>query len=77
MLLSTTRGYALLTFAFFAYVLLWAVANYGLVGGGIMRAALIQTIETLVLWLVLFIMGYRVPLDSPRLARAFWLAFAL
>ncbi|MGY6563344.1 MAG: hypothetical protein ACXIU5_01275 [Halomonadaceae bacterium] len=76
-LLSATRGYALLTFAFFAYVLLWALVNFGLVGGGIMRVALIQTIETLVLWLVLFIMGYRVPLESPRLARAFWLAFAL
>ncbi|MCE8031651.1 MAG: hypothetical protein LPK20_02035 [Halomonas sp.] len=76
-LLSTTRGYALLAFALFAYVLLWAVANYVLLGGGVMRAALIQTIETLVLWLVLFVMGYRVPLASPRLIRAFWIAFVL
>ncbi|MBA2777337.1 hypothetical protein [Billgrantia kenyensis] len=76
-LLGSTRGYALVTFAFFAYVLLWSVANFGLTGGGIMRAALVQSVETLVLWLVLFVMGYRLPLDSPRLARAFWLAFAL
>ncbi|MCC5881198.1 MAG: hypothetical protein JJU25_00980 [Halomonas sp.] len=77
LLLSASRGYALLTFAFFAYVLLWAVVNYGLVGGGVMRAAMIQTVETLVLWLVLFVMGYRLPMDSPRLSRAFWVAFGL
>ncbi|MGR2736919.1 hypothetical protein ACUY1T_00545 [Billgrantia sp. Q4P2] len=76
-LLASTRGYALVTLVFFAYVLLWAAANYGLVGGGVMRAALIQTIETLVLWMVLFVMGYRVPLTSPRLVRAFWIAFVL
>lgn len=76
-LFATTRGYAAITLAFFAYVLLWATAHYGLVGGDLMRAALVQTIETLVLWLVLFVMGFRVPLASPRLARAFWVAFAL
>lgn len=76
-LVATTRGYAVITLAFFVYVLLWATAHYGLIGGSLMRAALTQTIETLVLWLVLFVMGYRVPLASPRLARAFWIAFAL
>ncbi|WP_111411796.1 hypothetical protein [Billgrantia lactosivorans] len=76
-LLTTTRGYALATLCFFVYVLLWATLNYALSGGSVMRAALTQTVETLVLWLVLFVLGYRVPLDSPRLARAFWIAFAL
>ncbi|QOR38942.1 hypothetical protein HNO52_10760 [Billgrantia diversa] len=76
-LLATTRGYALVTLSFFTYVLLWSVGNYGLIGGSVMRAALTQTIETLVLWLVLFVLGYRVPLDSPRLTRAFWIAFVL
>ncbi|WP_104204266.1 hypothetical protein [Billgrantia saliphila] len=73
----STRGFALTALVFFVYVLAWGLANYGLQGGGVMRAALIQTVETLVLWLVLFMMGYRLPLDSPRLARAFWIAFAL
>ncbi|MGR4068157.1 hypothetical protein [Billgrantia sp. C5P2] len=77
LLLTSTRGYALVTLFFFVYVLLWSVANYGLIGGSVMQAALTQTVETLVLWLVLFMLGYRVPLASPRLARAFWIAFVL
>ncbi len=76
-MLVSTRGFALMALAFFAYVLAWGLVNYGLQGGRVMQAALIQTIETLVLWLVLFMMGYRLPLDSPRLARAFWIAFVL
>ncbi|QTP58977.1 hypothetical protein HNO53_09835 [Billgrantia antri] len=74
---SATRGYALVTLSFFVYVLLWSAVNYGLTGGSVMQAALVQTVETLVLWLVLFLLGYRVPLDSPRLTRAFWIAFVL
>ncbi|MDI5933021.1 hypothetical protein [Halomonas kalidii] len=72
---SATRGFALLVMAFFAYVLCWSVASYGLQGGGQLRAAMIQSLETMVLWLVLFVMGYRVPLDSPALAKAFRIAF--
>ncbi|MCE8015061.1 hypothetical protein HOP62_03105 [Halomonas sp. MCCC 1A17488] len=77
LLLTASRGYALVTLCFFVYVLLWSAVNYGLIGGSVMQAALIQTVETLVLWLVLFVLGYRIPLDSPRLARAFWIAFVL
>ncbi|MFY0990302.1 hypothetical protein [Halomonas sp. C05BenzN] len=72
---SCTRGFALLVAAFLAYVLCWSLASYGLQGGGALRAAMIQSLETMVLWLVLFVMGYRVPLDSPALARAFRAAF--
>lgn len=77
LMLAGTRGFALLVLGFLAYVLAWALANYGFQGGGQQRVAMIQTLETVVLWAVLFVMGYRVPLDSPRLARAFWIAFAL
>jgi hypothetical protein len=77
LMVSSTRGFALLVLGFLTFALVWAVASYGLQGGSLQRAAMIQTLETVVLWAVLFVMGYRVPLDSPRLARAFWIAFAL
>lgn len=76
-MLAYTRGFALLVLAFLGYVLAWSLASYGLQGGGALRAAMVQSLETLVLWAVLFVMGYRVPLDSPALARAFWVAFLL
>ena len=76
-MVSGTRGFALLVAAFLLYVLSWSLVSYGLQGGSQLRAAMIQSLETMVLWLVLFVMGYRVPLDSPALARAFWAAFLM
>ncbi|WP_108444324.1 hypothetical protein [Halomonas denitrificans] len=76
-LLSLVPGYALGVIGLLGFVLVWSGAGYLVEGGTAMRVAAIQSVETVVLWLVLFLLAYRLPLEARWLVGGMWLAFAI
>ena len=76
-LLSLVPGYALGVIGLLGFVLVWSGAGYLVEDGTAMRVAAIQSVETVVLWLVLFLLAYRLPLEARWLVGGMWLAFAI
>ncbi len=76
-LLAATRGYGLAVVGLLGFVLVWSAAGVVTQGGAAMRVAATQSLETVVLWLVLFLVAYRLPLDEAWLVRSMWIAFAV
>jgi len=75
MLTREVGWYLLWVVALLVYVTLWTVAHFFI--GSASRTAAVQSIETAILWFVLFFVGCLLPFESQKLSRLFFLCFWL
>lgn len=71
----TGNRYVLWVLAFLFYTSVWTLAHYVLLDGDHISIAAVQSLETIILWSSLFLIGLMLPLESKSLRWSFFISF--